>query len=97
MKKRNCLWWAQQYPDRSIENGQRAARVLSYLFEANKPVLYKDIQRDMGLSYHQTVRAVALLTIMDMAAVHVKAVWNGQHYIYPHVVSVETPVTVIRG
>lgn len=93
----NYLWTATQYPDRSIENVQRAARLLSYLCDNESGVFYRDIRRDLGLSYHQTVRAVDLLCAMDMAVVHVQAVWNGQHYIYPHKVSIPTPVPVIRG
>lgn len=83
------LWWATKDPDRGIENTQRAARVLSYLYERKSPPLYKDIQSDMGLTYWQTVRAVGLLVCMEFAVVCVKAVWNGQNYIYPHVVMVD--------
>lgn len=81
---RNNLWWATKYPDRSIENSQRAARVLSFICEYPTYVLYKDIKRELGLSYRQAVRAVGLLVAMDFVTVHVPSVWNGQHYIYPH-------------
>jgi len=78
------LWRATRFPDRSIENAQRAARILSFVLEAKGPVYYQDIRRELGLSYRQTVRAVGLLCNMEFCRVEVSAHWNGQHYVYPH-------------
>lgn len=73
-------------PDRSVENCQRAARVLSYVLEHERGVLYMDIRRDMGLSYTQCVIAVGLLVNLEFVTVLTDAVWNGQHYVHPHTV-----------
>lgn len=78
------LWWATKKPDTCRENELRALRLWQFLEESNPPITYKDIRRELGLSYRQTVRAVGLLCASGVAHVSVTADWNGQHYIYPH-------------
>lgn len=78
------LWWATKKPDMSIECHLRAARVFSFLIETTPPVMYKDIRRELGISYAQTIRAVGLLCSLDLATVTVTAHWNGCYYVYPH-------------
>ena len=78
------LWWAKQKPDYRTENYLRAIRLWEFLENGHNPALYKDIRRELGLSYWQTIRAVALLCDVGAIEVTVTAKWNGCHYIYPH-------------
>jgi len=84
MKINTDLYHATVKPDLSIENQWRSIRVWDLLDQAGKPLLYKDIRRELGLSWRQTVRAVGLLVSVKAAKVQVDVVWNGQHYIHPH-------------
>jgi hypothetical protein len=85
------LWWATEHPDISIENLNRAVRVYAYLENTTLPVMYKDIRRDLGCSYWQTVRAVGLLVRWGSVHVTVTTEWNGMHYIYPRRIWITNP------
>jgi hypothetical protein len=91
MKTGTNLWRATRYPDRSIENVERAFRIWDFLEETQPPVLYKNIQERMGLSYRQTIRALGLLCELGIVHVTVTADWNGCHYVYPHRVWLTRP------
>jgi predicted DNA-binding transcriptional regulator len=86
------LWRATQQPSMVIEDQLRALRLWEYLEQKNQPVIYKDIRRDMGLTYRQTVRTVGVLCAAGVVKVTVTADWNGCHYVYPHQVWLTTPV-----
>lgn len=85
------LYHATRDPQLTIENQLRALRIWEYLEETTPPVTYKELRRDMGLSYRQTVIAIGLLVSCGVVHVMVTPEWNGCNYIYPHRILLEQP------
>jgi len=76
---------------RQIEETERTIRVWEYLENAPYPLVIKDVQKGMGLSYRQTMRCLNRLIDEGVIRFSVTKEWNGCFYVYPHKIWLNEP------